>query len=102
MHWEPNFSELSLTKSLLLTAAVFIDTLSAPEFEEDTQGFVIYPNPTERIVYFNKVTDIALYDISGKRVAVYRNVKSIDISGLQTGTYLLKTKEGDTKKLLVK
>ncbi len=79
-----------------------IDTLSAPEFEEDTQGFVIYPNPTERIVYFNKVTDIALYDISGKRVAVYRNVKSIDISGLQTGTYLLKTKEGDTKKLLVK
>src|ERR1700722_9646022 len=30
MHWSPNFSAASLTKARLLTAAVLIDTLSAP------------------------------------------------------------------------
>ncbi|MEL6813020.1 MAG: alkaline phosphatase PhoX, partial [Bacteroidota bacterium] len=80
-----------------------IDTLAAPDFEgASDDAFLLYPNPTERIVYFNKVTDIALYDITGKRVKVYREVKSIDISGLPTGTYLLKNKEGDSRKLLVK
>lgn len=80
-----------------------IDTLAAPDFGNAPEdGFFIYPNPTERIVYFNKQTDVALYDISGKRIAVYRDVKSIDISNLQTGTYLLKSNEGDAKKLLVK
>jgi|TARA_R110002110_G_scaffold132188_8_gene313573 hypothetical protein len=80
-----------------------IDTLFVPVFEDVPENdFVIYPNPTERIVYFNKVTDVALYDITGKRIAVYRDVKSIDISRLSTGTYLLKTKDGEAKKLLVK
>ncbi len=80
-----------------------IETLSAPDFQgASANSFVIYPNPTERIVYFNKMTDVALYDITGKRIAVYRNVKSIDIAGLAQGTYLLKTKDGNSKKLLVK
>lgn len=80
-----------------------IGTLSTFSFDDvDEEDFIIYPNPTERIVYFNRTTDIAMYDITGKRINVYRDVKSIDISNLSTGTYLLKTKEGDAKKLLVK
>ncbi len=79
-----------------------IDTLAAPDFSDTDDEFVVYPNPTERIVYFNKTTDMAVYDITGKRIAVYRGVKSIDISGFASGTYLLKTKEGEAKKLLVK
>jgi hypothetical protein len=80
-----------------------IQTLTAPDFGDvPTKDFIIYPNPTERIVYFNRVTDVALYDITGKRIAVYRNVNSIDIAKFSTGTYLLKTKEGDAKKLLIK
>lgn len=79
-----------------------IGTLSAPDFDgTPDNAFVIYPNPTERIVYFNKVTDVALYNILGQRVKVYRNVKSIDISGLANGTYLLKNKEGDARKLII-
>jgi hypothetical protein len=62
----------------------------------------MYPNPTERIVYLSESKDVALYDITGKRIAVYRNVKSIDISGLHIGTYLLKTTDGITKKLIIK
>jgi hypothetical protein len=79
-----------------------ISTLFVPDLSEvKATEFVIYPNPTERIVYLSRTTDVAIYDISGKRVRVYRNVNSIDISGLTAGTYLLKTIEGDTKKLLV-
>lgn len=79
-----------------------LETLAAPEFDMESDEFIIYPNPTERIVYFNKVADVALYDITGRRIAVYRDVRSIDIAGFSTGTYLLKTSEGETKKLLIK
>lgn len=80
-----------------------IETLSNPDFNDmDEEGFLIYPNPTERIVYFNQEKDVALYDITGQRVAVYRAVRSIDIAGLATGTYLLRTEDGEAKKLIVK
>lgn len=80
-----------------------LETLTAPDFDGiSEEDFIIYPNPTERIVYFNKTTDIAIYDITGKRIKVYREVKSIDISHLATGTYLLKNTKGDSKKLIIK
>ena len=34
MHWSPNFSAASLTKARRFTAAVLIDTLSAPQFKQ--------------------------------------------------------------------
>lgn len=80
-----------------------INSLDIPNLDDlDTpDGFVVYPNPAERIVYFNIVTDVALYDITGKRIAVYRNTDNIDIATLAQGTYLLVTSEGQTRKLLV-
>ena len=78
-----------------------IDTLGNPDFEATDKGFQVYPNPAERIVYFNKVVDVALYDITGKRIAVYRNTDFIDILSLSTGAYILKTSEGETRKLIV-
>lgn len=79
-----------------------LSTLSNPGIAFETDEFIIYPNPTERILYLSQVTDVALYDITGKRIGVYRNTKAIDISNLKTGAYLLKTKDGITKKVLVK
>ncbi|MEM6517409.1 MAG: alkaline phosphatase PhoX, partial [Bacteroidota bacterium] len=66
-------------------------TLSAPSFDNESGEFMIYPNPTERMLYLSEVTDVAIYDITGKRIGVYRDTKAIDISGLQTGAYLLQT-----------
>jgi len=78
-----------------------IGTLSVQDFDSEEE-FAIFPNPTERIVYFNKAMDAALYDITGKRINVYRDVKSIDVSQLATGTYLLKDDNGNSKKLIIK
>jgi len=79
-----------------------IDVLSVIDIDDtDKSVFTVYPNPAERIVYFNRVTDVALYDITGKRIAVYRNTDYIDIANVSTGTYLLVTAEGESKKLII-
>ncbi|MGK0363252.1 MAG: secreted PhoX family phosphatase [Saprospiraceae bacterium] len=67
-----------------------------------TDSFKVYPNPTTRTVFMNKVTDVALYDVTGKRVKVQRNVSELDVTGLATGTYFLQNAEGETLKLIVK
>ena len=81
------------------------DKVSTSVFEQpsfsDEEKFQIYPNPASRIVYFNEVTDIAVYDITGKRLLVKRNVKSLDISRLDQGTYFVRNLDGVTKKLVI-
>jgi hypothetical protein len=69
--------------------------------EEVSTRFEVYPNPTSRIVYFNEVTDVALYDALGKIVRVERNTKSMDIMGMEPGTYYIKNAAGQTKKLII-
>jgi uncharacterized protein len=63
--------------------------------------FSVYPNPTARIVYFNQATDVALYDQSGKRVAVKRNVSEMDVTGLTPGIYYIRNAAGTTLKLSI-
>ena len=47
MHCEPNFFELSTTTSGFLTAAVLIDTLSAPQFNNLLiSSILLTPPPT--------------------------------------------------------
>jgi secreted PhoX family phosphatase len=73
--------------------------LKNSDFEKD--GFQMFPNPASREVYFNTVTDAALYSIDGKRIKVVRETNVIDVADLQAGTYVLKTAKGDTHKLIV-
>jgi hypothetical protein len=77
-----------------------LDTASTDELTQD-EAFTVYPNPTSRIVYFNEVMDVALYDAYGKIVRVERNTKSMDIMGLAPGTYYIKNAAGLTKKLII-
>ena len=47
MHCDPNFLELSLTTLKFLTAAVFIETLSAPQFNNlFISSMLLTPPPT--------------------------------------------------------
>lgn len=71
-----------------------------PEF--DGTELQMFPNPASRIVYLSEVTDLAIYDITGKRVAVHRQVDQIDIEQFEAGTYLIKFEDGSTKRLVIK
>ena len=88
------------------TITIFeIDTnsLSNTNFDDDAKTFAIFPNPSQNgIVYFNRVADYELFDISGKKLSAQKQALTIDTSTLSTGIYLVKTSEGITKKLIVK
>lgn len=78
------------------------NTLSAPNFSSEVKTFAIFPNPSQNgIVYFNRVADYELFDISGKKISGEKDALTIDTSNLSKGIYLVKTGEGIVKKLIV-
>lgn len=78
------------------------NTLSAPNFNSDVKTFTIFPNPSQNgIVYFNRVADYELFDVSGKKISSEKEALTIDTSKLSKGIYLVKTGEGIVKKLIV-
>lgn len=68
---------------------------------EDTAEFDLYPNPTSREVYFNKVSDIAIYDATGQLIRVERQVRQINVEQLAPGTYYIQNAEGAAKALII-
>lgn len=74
--------------------------LRGPQFSD--KGLEVYPNPTSRMLYLSETVDAALYDLSGKRLQVFRNINSIDCVDLAAGTYFLKLDNGDVKKVIIK
>lgn len=69
--------------------------------EVEEEEFTVYPNPTSRMIYFNDVQDVALYDMNGKRIRVARQVRSLDIIALEKGIYFIKNGEGKTKRVVI-
>lgn len=78
-------------------------TLNNSSFNSETKTFTIFPNPSENgIVYFNRIADYELFDISGKKIFAEKEAYTINTSKLSKGIYLVKTSEGIVKKLIVK
>ncbi|MBZ0098587.1 MAG: T9SS type A sorting domain-containing protein, partial [Taibaiella sp.] len=61
----------------------------------------IYPNPVARELHLNKVMDVAIYDMNGRRLKVYRQVNSVDVSDMTAGVYFIRNEEGETLKFIV-
>jgi len=72
------------------------------EIEENNEAFAIYPNPVSRTIFLDKATDIAIYTIDGKRLQVVNNTKSVNVSNLSAGTYVIMNSEGAARKFIVK
>lgn len=87
------------------TLTIFsVDTaaLSTGDFTPEAKAFVVFPNPAANgIAYFNRAADIEVYDYSGKLVHAAKEALTIDTSKLATGIYIIKTAEGQVKKLIV-
>jgi secreted PhoX family phosphatase len=78
-----------------------LTSIETPE-DDDKDGFSIWPNPVSRELKMNKTTDAAIYDIKGNRVKVVRNTSIINVENLTTGTYFVKTIDGDAQKVIIK
>ncbi|MEM9921344.1 MAG: alkaline phosphatase PhoX [Bacteroidota bacterium] len=63
--------------------------------------FSVFPNPTTRTIFLNKVSDIAIFNGDGKRIMVRRNVTEVNVSDLTPGMYFIQNAKGDILKLQV-
>jgi hypothetical protein len=63
--------------------------------------FSVYPNPTSRELQFNQTTDIAIYNATGQRIKVAREVNMINVEDLTPGVYFIRNAEGLTQKFIV-
>ncbi|NJK84387.1 MAG: DUF839 domain-containing protein, partial [Saprospiraceae bacterium] len=85
-----------------LTAADLSEPIGDFTNEEVNDNlFRIYFNATTRMVYFNQTTDAAIYDQSGKRIAVARNAKSMDVSSLTVGKYFIQNEQGSKVSFII-
>jgi hypothetical protein len=76
-----------------------VSLLSSPDFETHVPSTGFYPNPTTGIATMasemTRVDAITVYDISGKLLIAYdAGTRSIDLSGLSRGVYLIKVAAG--------
>jgi len=72
-------------------------TLSVDEFS--SEDLVVYPNPSKGTVFIKNhklnTTNVMIHTINGQRVFNFKKAEnSIDISNLQTGTYILTLQQG--------
>lgn len=79
-------------------------TLATGENTGEKASFNIFPNPVNKgnLLYFNRKQSYELYDFSGKRVGNGKDALTLDTSRLSTGIYLMKTAEGESKRIIVK
>jgi len=68
----------------------------------DTGELLVYPNPTNGIVYFNRRVKLAhVYDITGRNITNATNCYSVNLEELGPGAYLLSL-DGNFRKVIVK
>ena len=93
-----------ISGTLSMYEVVVSPTLSAGDVKSEKATFNIFPNPVNRgnTLYFNKTKTYELYDMSGKLLGRESNALTIDTSKLSTGVYLVKTSDGDVKRVIVK
>lgn len=89
----------SLTFAINGFESAGIGLFEEPSF--DGSGFQIYPNPATRELHFSEVSDVAIYDVNGRRVNVYRDVEVIDVTHLNAGIYFVKNAKGDVQRLII-
>ena len=95
-------NEISGTLSMYEVAGS--GALATGETPSEKATLNIFPNPVPKgnTLYFNRVQDYELYDMSGKMLGKQKKALTIDTSKLSTGVYLVKTSEGFIKRVIVK
>ncbi|MEL6863041.1 MAG: alkaline phosphatase PhoX [Bacteroidota bacterium] len=68
---------------------------------DQTDAFSIFPNPTTRTIFMNQISDVAIYNTTGERIMVRRNVTEVNVGDLAPGVYFIQNAKGEVLKLQV-
>ncbi|WP_339700604.1 T9SS type A sorting domain-containing protein [uncultured Marixanthomonas sp.] len=81
----------------LIKYTIDLTELGTTGFEENTNPFVVYPNPVNSIINIQEnggdVVSVAIFNSLGQQVKKASTVKQINISQLETGVYFVKIKD---------
>lgn len=78
-------------------------TLGTTAFESAKNNFKMFPNPSNKeMVQFNVAQDVSVFDILGKLILKAKNTTTLDTKSFRSGVYVVKTKSGITRKLIVR
>jgi len=92
-----NYATTGTVRFDMVTISAAI-TMNVDDFE--TSAFAMFPNPSQSMVHFNRVMNVSVFDLTGKKVLSKENVNAIDITELVTGIYFIQSEEGYTQKLI--
>ena len=91
------------TARLDMVTITGIVNLGTNQFESAKNNFKMFPNPSNKeVVQFNEAQDVSVFDILGKLILKAKNTTTIDTKSFRSGVYLVKTKTGITRKLVVR
>ena len=72
------------------TQVITITVEAVLGIEEDTDDFVLYPNPTSGKLHFSeRVGQFRLYSVEGRLLETQKNVRSADLTALPSGLYFV-------------
>lgn len=72
-----------------------------PTGASTASAFEVWPNPAQRMLFFNKEYDVQLYNINGQLLKDRHAIKALDVFDLPPGTYFIRNQEGEVKKIIV-
>ncbi len=92
-----------ISGTLSMYEVVLSPTLANGDVKSEKASFNIFPNPVKKgnTLYFNKTKSYELYDMSGKLLGKAQNALTVDTSKLAAGVYVIKTSDGDVKRVIV-
>lgn len=92
------------TNSLTVAISGFEELVLAAEQAKALKnkgGFQVYPSVGTGEVFFNKITDVAVYNSMGVLVATQFDTNKLNIANLTPGKYLVKNKEGEVQTIIL-
>jgi len=92
----------SLTMAITGFKQLNLTHLQGEPFSNSSEALQIYPNPATRFIKFNKRIDVALFNATGKRLKVARNIKELMVADLVPGIYFLQTQDSEIRKLVIR
>ena len=69
-------------------------------FDNEITSFQIYPNPVDTLLKIDQQGDYQIYDLNGKLLKKFESTKSIDVSDLSRGIYLLLNENGVSQRFI--